>query len=60
MIACTGPASVATVDMNDINPSLEVGNLPTNMDTTDELVPTLDVKLAFICQTSFNLPVLLS
>ena len=36
----TGPASVGTVDMNA---GLEANDMPANMDTTDDLVPTLDV-----------------
>ncbi|EFX70433.1 hypothetical protein DAPPUDRAFT_328360 [Daphnia pulex] len=41
-----GPASVGTVDMNDMNDmngGLEAGDLPAHMDTTDDLVPTLDL-----------------
>ncbi|XP_032796473.1 transcriptional coactivator YAP1 isoform X2 [Daphnia magna] len=40
------PASVGTVDMNDMNDmngGLETGDLPAHMDTTDDLVPTLDL-----------------
>ncbi|XP_046655721.1 transcriptional coactivator YAP1-A-like isoform X1 [Daphnia pulicaria] len=40
------PASVGTVDMNDMNDmngGLEAGDLPAHMDTTDDLVPTLDL-----------------
>ena len=40
----TGPASVGTVDMNDMNGGLEAGGLPAHMDTTDDIVPTLDVR----------------
>jgi len=36
------PASVGTVDMNDIS-ALESGEMPAHMDTTDDLVPTLDL-----------------
>ena len=31
-------------DMNDMNGGLETGDLPAHMDTTDDLVPTLDVR----------------
>jgi hypothetical protein len=31
-------------DMNDMNGGLEAGDLPAHMDTTDDLVPTLDVR----------------
>lgn len=37
------PASVGTVDMNDMSSGLEAGDLPAHMDTTDDLVPTLDL-----------------
>jgi len=39
------PASVGTVDMNDISASgLDAnGEMPAHMDTTDDLVPTLDL-----------------
>lgn len=30
--------------MNDMNGGLEAGDLPAHMDTTDDLVPTLDVR----------------
>lgn len=39
-----GPASVGTVDMTDMSSGLEAGDLPAHMDTTDDLVPTLDVS----------------
>lgn len=42
----SGPASVGTVDMNDggMNGGTEAGELPGHMDTTEELVSTLDVS----------------
>ena len=43
----SGPASVGTVDMNDMSSGLEAGDLPAHMDTTDDLVPTLDVSIKF-------------
>lgn len=35
---------MGTVDMNEMGPGLEAGDLPAHMDTTDDLVPTLDVS----------------
>jgi hypothetical protein len=56
-LRCLGPASVGTVDMNDMNDmngGLEAGDLPAHMDTTDDLVPTLDVR-TYISQCHFDL-----
>lgn len=52
-----GPASVGTVDMNDMsdmNGGLETGDLPAHMDTTDDLVPTLDVRKHYSSEKTKN------
>ena len=51
----SGPASVGTVDMNDMSSGLEAGDLPAHMDTTDDLVPTLDVSNTIIFQLHLTL-----